>query len=76
MVMDMTMTFRNRRVPIMVFLGTLAFDDPDKYYLIYVCVRFLSIHSGHQVRWTYQTGSHRTKVTQDISSTVLLLCVP
>ena len=24
-----------------------------------VCVFFLSIHSGHQVRWTYQPGSHR-----------------
>ena len=29
----------------------------------YVC--FLPIHSGHQVRWTYQPGSHRRKVTQD-----------
>ena len=24
-----------------------------------VCVCFLPIHSGHQVRWTYQPGSHR-----------------
>ena len=30
-----------------------------------VCVYFLPIHSGHQVRWTYQPGSHRRKVTQD-----------
>ena len=30
-----------------------------------VCVCFLPIHSGHQVRWTYQPGSHRRKVTQD-----------
>ncbi|CAM9255803.1 unnamed protein product [Ascophyllum nodosum] len=29
------------------------------------CVCFLPIHSGHQVRWTYQPGSHRRKVTQD-----------
>ena len=29
-----------------------------------VCVCFLPIHSGHQVRWTYQPGSHRRKVTQ------------
>ena len=29
------------------------------------CVCFLSIHSGYQVRWTYQPGSHRRKVTQD-----------
>ena len=34
------------------------------------------IHSGHQVRWTYQPGSHRRKVTQDFSSTFLLRCVP
>ena len=36
---------------------------------------FLPIHSGHQVRWTYQSGSHRRKVTQDFSST-FLRCVP
>ena len=30
----------------------------------YVCVCFLPIHSGHQVRWMYQPGSHRRKVTQ------------
>ena len=30
---------------------------------------FLLIHSGHQVRWTYQPGSHRRKFTQDFSST-------
>ena len=35
------------------------------YLLHYVCVCFLPIHSGHQVRWTYQPGSHRRKVTQD-----------
>ena len=32
---------------------------------ICVCVCFLPIHSGHQVRWTYQPGSHRRKVTQE-----------
>ena len=36
-----------------------------------VCACFLPIHSGHQVRWTYQPGSHRRKVTQDFSSTFL-----
>ena len=30
-----------------------------------VCVCFLPIHSGHQVRWAYQPGSHRRKATQD-----------
>ena len=43
---------------------------------VYVCVCFLPIHSGHQVRWTYQPGSHRRKVTQDFSSTFFLRCVP
>ena len=34
---------------------------------------FLPIHSGHQVRWTYQPGSHnRRKVTRDFSSTFFL----
>ena len=42
----------------------------------HVCVCFLPIHSGHQVRWTYQPGSHRKKVTQDFSSTFFLRCVP
>ena len=37
---------------------------------------FLPIHSGHQVRWTYQPGSHRRKVTRDFSSTFFLRCVP
>ena len=26
---------------------------------MYIYVYFLPIHSGHQVRWTYQPGSHR-----------------
>ena len=26
---------------------------------------FLPIHSGHQVRWTYQSGSHRRKVVRE-----------
>ena len=37
---------------------------------------FLPIHSGRHVRWTYQPGSHRRKVTQDFSSTFFLRCVP
>ena len=36
----------------------------------------LPIHSGNQVRWTYQPGSHRREVTQDFSSTFFLWCVP
>ena len=30
----------------------------------HVCVLFLPINYGHQVRWTYQPGSHRRRVTQ------------
>ena len=50
----------------------------SRYACMYVSVLcFPPIHSGHQVRWTYQPGSHRRKVTQDFSSTFLLLrCVP
>ena len=40
------------------------------------CVCFLPIHCGHQVRRTYQPGSHRRKVTQDFSPTFFLRCVP
>ena len=47
-----------------------------KHTVCCVCVCFLPIHSGHQVRWTYQPGSHRRKVTQDFSSTFFLRCVP
>ena len=45
-------------------------------YSMCVCVCFLSIYSGRQVRWLYQPGSHRRKVTHDFSSTFLLRCMP
>ena len=48
--------------------GELSFllGEPQvRTVLMCVCVCFLPIHSGHQVRWTYQPGSHRRKVTQD-----------
>ena len=38
-----------------------------------LCVCFRPIHSGHQVRWTYQPGSHRRKVTQEESHTGFLI---
>ena len=44
--------------------------------LIDVCACFLPIYSGRQVRWMYQPGSHRRKVTQDFSSTFLLRRMP
>ena len=40
-------------------------SDLSTFVCVCVCVCFLPIHSGHQVRWTYQPGSHRRKVTQD-----------
>ena len=46
----------------------------NKNIVVHVC--FLPIHSGHQVCWTSQPGSHRRKATQDFSSTFLLRCVP
>ena len=33
--------------------------DKNKTFFFSVCVCFLPIHFGHQVRWTYQPGSHR-----------------
>ena len=35
----------------------------DYSVCVCVCVFFLPIYSGHQVRWTYQPGSNRRKVT-------------
>ena len=64
-------------------LGILLFPSifvpllvPFSLCNVCACVCFLPIHSGHQVRWTYQPGSHRRKVTQDFSSTFFLWCVP
>ena len=45
-------------------------------YCVCVCVCFLPTHTGHQVRRTYQPGSHRRKFTPDFSSTFFLRCVP
>ena len=48
--------------------------SPDlelKYEMCRVCVCFLPIYSGRQIRWKYQPGSHK-----DFSSTFLLRCVP
>ena len=43
----------------------------------FMCVLcFLPIHSGHQVRWTYQPGSHRRKVTQEEGHTGFLIHLP
>ena len=57
-----------------VFFSCHRIISHDRIYVeqnesMCVCVCFLPIHSGHQVRWTYQPGSHRRKVTQDFAST-------
>ena len=46
-------------------VGVFPWGEAHNLLLVCVCVCFLPIHSGHQVRWTYQPGSHRRKVTQD-----------
>ena len=56
-------------VGFLLFKFLLLLHDNER-----VC--FLPINSGHQVRWTYQPGSHRRKVTQDFPSTFFLRCVP
>ena len=43
-----------------IFENDLRYTNSQR---LVVCVCFLTIHSGHQVRWTYQPGSHRRKVT-------------
>ena len=35
MAMDLSITFRNRRVSITIFLGTFVSDDPDKYVITF-----------------------------------------
>ena len=44
--------------------------------LVCACVCILPLYSGRQVRWMYQPGSHKRKVTQDFSPTFLLRCMP
>ena len=57
-------------------IRTYSLEHKLCYNIVIVFVCFLPIHSGHQVRWTYQPGSHRRKVTQGLSSTFFLRCVP
>ena len=57
-------------------LPTLYVSHLSTAYIQWACLCFLPIHSEHQVRWTYQPGSHRRKVTQDFSSTFFLRCMP
>ena len=58
------------------FLGFLGIDVDVVLGNCTMCVCLLPIHSGHRVRWTYQPGPHRRKVTQDFLSTLFLRCVP
>ena len=55
----------------------MIYDFPYLCVRVCVCVFvcFLPIYSGRQVRWMYQPGSHRRKVTQESSSTFLRLWI-
>ena len=57
--------FERDTVPSQYVALTSVFVSKINWRLDCMCVCFLPIHSGHQVRWTYQPGSHRRKVTQD-----------
>ena len=50
-----------------------AIDGREHLCVCVLC--FLPIYFGRQVRWMYQPGSHRRKVTQDFSS-AFLFCGP
>ena len=57
---------RSHLINLFAFRPPTGVDARKKHrFDLCVCVCFLPIHSGHQVRWTYQPGSHRRKVTQD-----------
>ena len=56
------------QAPILVwFDGTIILHGNNNIYVhgrhSAVCVCFLTIYSGRHVRWMYQPGSHRRKVT-------------
>ena len=51
-----------------LFTRIKVFEFINKLLAVFLC--FLPIHSGHQVRWTYQPGSHRRKVIIHLLSAV------
>ena len=57
--------------PALAVVVVVVVVDSHIQRIVLVCVLcFLPIHSGHQVRWTYQPGSHATEettVTQQVS---------
>ena len=57
-----------------IFCTAVYYRDANSVLLLCVFCVFFPIHSGHQVRWTYQPGSHKRKVIQDFSSTFFLGC--
>ena len=59
-----------------LFSFSCSADHERDGHQVCVCMCFLRIHSGHQVRWTYQPGSHRRKVTQEFSSAFILRYAP
>ena len=54
----------------------LGISDLFKIPVTRIRVFFFQTILDYQVRWTYQPGSHRRKVTQDFSPTFLRRCVP
>ena len=58
----MTWYTNSQRLVVLFSLLVIAVCFLNSQRLV-VCVCFIPIHYGHQVRWTYQPGSHRRKVT-------------
>ena len=54
--------------------GSNTIYEHGRHSAVFVC--FLPIYSGRRVRWMYQPGSNRRKVTQDFLSTFRLRCMP
>ena len=65
-----------RHPPLCCTLPLIAMQGHNTKNSNKTVVCFLPIYSGRQVRRMYQPGSHRGKVTQDFSSTILLLRMP
>ena len=61
-VVYLKMTTNSQRLVLLFSLLVIAVCFLNSQRLV-VCVCFLPIHSGHQVRQTYQPGSHRRKIT-------------
>ena len=73
MVSDRTVMFYHRHdVHDLSATRRVGAEETNSVVCVFVC--FLPIHS--RLQWTYQPGSHRKKVTQDLPSTFFLRCLP